>query len=94
MDREKRKSGLSLAFAGLVGMLFFWLTDPVWGVGGLRVGAAERPATTQPVAAGDERAVVNPIDSRNEAIVGTTIGIGGCAVVLLFGLVIAVRRPT
>ncbi|HYE17641.1 MAG TPA: hypothetical protein VEA69_04310, partial [Tepidisphaeraceae bacterium] len=79
--------------AGLLGMLFFWLTDPVWGVGALRVGAADRP-TTQPATPGEERLVVNPIDSRNEAIVGTTIGIGGSAVVLLFGLVIAMRRPT
>ncbi|HSI32855.1 MAG: hypothetical protein ACAI43_15310 [Phycisphaerae bacterium] len=85
---------MSLAFAGLLGMLFFWLTDPVWGVGGLRAGGGERPATTQPVAAGEERLVMNPIDSRNEAIVGTTIGIGGSAVILLFGLVIAMRRPT
>jgi hypothetical protein len=33
MDRELKKSGLKLALAGLVGLLFFWLTDPVRGVG-------------------------------------------------------------
>ncbi len=33
MDREIRKSGLNLALAGVLGVLFFWLTDPVWGVG-------------------------------------------------------------
>jgi hypothetical protein len=33
MDREIKKSGLSLIFAGVVGLLFFWLTDPIMGVG-------------------------------------------------------------
>ena len=33
MDREIKKSGLNLALAGLVGVLFFWLTDPVYGLG-------------------------------------------------------------
>ena len=39
-------------------------------------------------------AQANVIDSRNEARVGTAVGVGGSAVVLVFGLVIAVRRPT
>jgi hypothetical protein len=33
MDREIRKSGLNLVLAGLLGLLFFWLTDPVHGIG-------------------------------------------------------------
>jgi hypothetical protein len=33
MDREIKKSGLNLALAGVLGILFFWLTDPVYGVG-------------------------------------------------------------
>ena len=33
MDREIKKSGLKLALAGVVGVLFFWLTDPIYGVG-------------------------------------------------------------
>ena len=32
MERENRKSGLSLALAGAAGGLFFWLTDPALGV--------------------------------------------------------------
>jgi hypothetical protein len=32
MDREIRKSGLSLVLAGALGIGFFWLTDPVHGV--------------------------------------------------------------
>ena len=33
MDREIKKSGLSLILAGGLGVLFFWLTDPIMGVG-------------------------------------------------------------
>lgn len=74
MDRETRKSGLKLALAGVLGALFFWVTDPVRG-----------PFRT--VQARD-----NPVDALNEAFVGTTVGIVGSAVVLLFGLWIASRR--
>lgn len=33
MDREIKKSGVSLSAAGVLGVLFFWLTDPVHGIG-------------------------------------------------------------
>ena len=33
MDRAIKKSGINLALAGVVGVLFFWLTDPVYGLG-------------------------------------------------------------
>jgi hypothetical protein len=32
MPRDTRRSGLSLAIAGLAGSGFFWLTDPRWGL--------------------------------------------------------------
>ena len=32
MDRGARQSGWSLVLAGLAGTLFFWLTDPRWGL--------------------------------------------------------------
>jgi hypothetical protein len=31
MTRDTRRSGLSLIIVGVVGILFFWLTDPRWG---------------------------------------------------------------
>ena len=33
MDREIKKYGFSLMLAGALGVLFFWLTDPIMGVG-------------------------------------------------------------
>jgi hypothetical protein len=31
MDKNVRRSGVSLALAGVVGAMFFWLTDPRFG---------------------------------------------------------------
>ena len=31
MDKNVRRSGLTLALAGLLGALFFWMTDPRFG---------------------------------------------------------------
>ena len=31
MDKNVRRSGASLALAGLIGALFFWMTDPRFG---------------------------------------------------------------
>jgi hypothetical protein len=31
MTRDNKRSGVSLSAAGAVGVLFFWLTDPLWG---------------------------------------------------------------
>lgn len=72
MDREIRKSGLNLALAGVLGIVFFWLTDPVWGIG--------------------RKDFDNPIDVRNQAFIGTTVGIVGSVVVLVFGIWIATRK--
>lgn len=80
MDREIRKSGLKLTLAGLLGVLFFWLTDPVWGVLRKAPGGGGGPE--------------NIVDAMNEAFFGTTVGIAGSAVVLLLGLWISTRRAT
>jgi hypothetical protein len=32
MPRDTRRSGLSLVLAGLIGLAFFWVTDPRWGL--------------------------------------------------------------
>ena len=90
MDRVIRKSGLNLALAGARGVLFFWLTDPVWGVAGMgrkalpKSMAAETPGMMSS----------NPIDAMNEASMGTTVGVVGSGAVLVFGLWIATRRTT
>ena len=39
MTSDNKRSGISLCAAGVVGVLFFWLTDAGWGVIGRRVHA-------------------------------------------------------
>lgn len=34
MTSDTKRSGLRLAAAGFVGVMFFWLTDPRWGIVG------------------------------------------------------------
>jgi hypothetical protein len=42
MARINRRSGYSLVFVGLIGIAFFWLTDPRYGVA-LRWNNGENP---------------------------------------------------
>lgn len=41
MTNTPRTSGLSLVVAGVLGLLFFWLTDPRWGWLGRRSAGDE-----------------------------------------------------
>jgi hypothetical protein len=69
-----RFSGFTLVVAGMVGMVFFWLTDSRWGLARRWV------------------ADVHLIDSANEVLPGTVVGMAGSAIVLLVGLWLMVRR--
>jgi hypothetical protein len=42
MPRITRRSGTSLVVVGILGMLFFWITDPRWGLA-LRWNRGENP---------------------------------------------------
>jgi hypothetical protein len=74
MTSDNRRSGMRLCAAGLVGLLFFWLTDPRWGFIGRRMNADDL------------------IDAINFGQYGTFVGLGGSAIVLLFGLWLMTRR--
>ena len=69
---------MSLVIAGLLGIGFFWLTDPRYGA------FPQRSAS-----AGD-----NVIDAMRHASTGTFIGVAGSALVLLIGLWLMTRRAT
>lgn len=73
-----RRSGTLLALSGVIGLLFFWLTDPRYGVPGyMRVW---------------ESSNINYIDACNAAIAGTIVGMAGSAAVLFTGLWLMSRR--
>lgn len=39
MTRDTKRSGLSLLFVGMLGVLFFWATDPRFGMFGAETAA-------------------------------------------------------
>jgi hypothetical protein len=90
VTRATRRSGMVLAVLGLLGGLFFWLTDP-------RLGPEAR---RQPQGAADVRHWVyrlrgsydNPVDAANTAWLGTAVGIAGSAAVLATGVWLLTRR--
>ena len=76
MTKDTRRSGLSLVIAGILGVAFFWLTDPRWGWTG----------------AADAASAPTVIDAVRQASPGTFVGIAGSALVLLIGLWLMTRR--
>ena len=69
------RSHVSLIIAGLLGLLFFWLTDARYGLTALLLDGNARDA----------------IFARQ---VGTMVGLGGSAALLLLGLWLSLRRAS
>ena len=90
MTRSTRRSGLVLAVLGLLGGLFFWLTDPRLGPEGRRdpQGGGVRHWLYRLRGSSD-----NPVDAANTAWLGTAVGIAGSTAVLATGVWLLTRRP-
>ena len=71
-----RTGPLKLVCLGLLGVAFFWLTDP-------RLGVAARGGGPSPT---------NVIDAMHAAWPGTLVGLAGSAAAALIGLVLLARR--
>lgn len=90
MARTTRRSGLAFLLAGLLGAVFFWLTDP-------RFGPAVHPHARSHldwqywlfVLRGSPE---NLIDAANQAMISTVVGVAGCAALVLVGLWLLTRR--
>lgn len=65
---------------GLLGLLFFWVTDPTWGMGRALMDIV---GTSQGMAV---------MDARRQAMPGTLVGLFGSAGVLMVGLLLLFRR--
>ncbi len=87
--RTTRRSGITLLVLGLLGVAFFWATDPRFG-----------PAVQQKHPLYDPRSWIaamrgnpaNPIDAANEASVATFVGALGSVSVVGIGLYLMSRR--
>ena len=90
MTRATRKSGAVLVVLGVLGALYFWLTDP-------RFGPAGR---AKPAGAVDVRywlhvlrgSTDNVVDAANTAWLVTLVGFAGSVTVLCIGLWLMRRR--
>ena len=90
MTRATRRSGAVLVVLGVVGALYFWLTDP-------RFGPA---AHAKPTGAFDVRywlhvlrgSPQNVVDAANAAWLVTLVGIAGSLTMLAIGIWLTRRR--
>lgn len=90
MTRATRRSGLVLVLLGLLGGVFFWVTDPRYGPAVHRRPASRfDPQYWLYLIRGSPG---NPIDAANTAQLSTIVGLTGCAVVLIIGLWLLTRR--
>jgi len=103
MTKATRRSGVSLIVLALIGVLYFWVTDP-------RYGPAARATPRhvwEPVyrvfhtqVSVDPRhwlyvlrgSPENPVDAAHTAQLSTIVGIAGCVVVLGIGCWLLTRR--
>ncbi len=84
-----RRSGLTLLLLGLLGIAFFWLTDPHWGPTGNHLADVHDWRHWLFVLRGSPD---NAVDAANQARMGTIVGIVGSAGVLIVGLWLVTRR--
>ena len=89
LTRTTRRSGLLLIVLGLVGVAFFWVTDPRYGPA---VGSGHAWFDPRSWIAAMRGNPTNPIDAANEASVATIVGLAGSVFVLLVGLWLLARR--
>ena len=91
MGRSTRRSGLVFLLIGILGALFFWVTDPRYGP---QVHDHATPGQL------DWRHVLyvvrgspdNVIDAANQTMLSTLVGVAGSAALLVTGLWLMTRR--
>ena len=91
MTRATRRSGAVLILLGVLGVLFFWLSDPRYGP----------EARQTPQGAADVRhwlhrlrgSPQNLVDAANTAWPSTAVGLAGSLTVLGIGAWLLTRRP-
>jgi hypothetical protein len=89
---QTRRSGLTLVFLGLLGVAFFWMTDPHLGPPGHPVADVHQHVDWRHVLFVLRGSPENPVDAASQARTGTFIGVAGSLGVLLSGLWLSTRR--
>ncbi len=92
MTRATKRAGLVLVLLGILGVLFFWTTDPHYGPAMHRapqVAGHADPRYWLFVLRGSPD---NLLDAANEARLSTFVGLAGSTAVLLVGGYLMTRR--
>ncbi|HZK79588.1 MAG TPA: hypothetical protein VFC46_00940 [Humisphaera sp.] len=92
MASATRRSGLTLALLGLLGIAFFWLTDPHFGPNGHAVLDSHRHVDWRHWIFVLRGSPDNAVDAANQALTGTLVGIAGSIAILVVGLWLVTRR--
>ena len=91
MTRATKRSGVVLVVLGVLGGLYFWLTDPRFGPAGRdKPQGAVDVRYWLHVARGSPD---NVVDAANAAWLVTLVGIAGSATMLAIGIWLIRRRP-
>ena len=86
------RSGLTLVTLGMLGIAFFWMTDPYFGPEGHRMAAATQRFDWRHLLFVLRGSPDNAVDAANQARLGTCVGLAGSLGVLLTGLWLLTRR--
>ncbi len=92
MATATRRSGLTLVLLGLVGIAFFWMTDPHFGPIGRTVADVHGGIDWHHWLFVLRGSPDNPVDAAHEALIGTLIGVAGSVGVLIVGFWLVTRR--
>ena len=90
MAHANRRSGLAFLLVGVLGVLFFWVTDPRFGPHMHRSAAGHLDWRHWLfVVRGSPD---NLVDAANQALVSTIVGVAGSLALLFVGLWLLTRR--
>ena len=90
MARANRRSGLAFLLVGVLGAMFFWVTDPRFGPDMHRF--AEGNLDWRHWLFVLRGSPDHLVDAANQAVVSTIVGVAGSLALLLVGLWLLTRR--
>jgi len=92
MARATRRSGITLALLGVLGTLFFWVTDPYYGPVSHRAADVHSRIDWRHVLFLVRGSPDNVVDAANQMTFSTAIGILGSIAILAIGIWLVTRR--
>lgn len=92
MASATRRSGFTLVLLGLVGVAFFWVTDPHFGPTGHRVLDMNRHFDWRHWLFVLRGSPDNAVDAANQALLGTLVGFAGSIGIWVVGAWLVTRR--